>query len=128
MERGSEEKAKGRGEWIAGVFVVLLRARGESGGLCLGRATAMARWRPAGARCCVARQGRHSAKAKSGGGGRAQRVGRFCKQEVAGLALHGGVGAAQRRRQEKQRGRLEVEEKDQFVNFRNFSDLTVNQQ
>ena len=65
------ERVKGRGERIAVVFVALLRARGESGGLCLGWAMATARWWPAGARCCVARQGRHNAKAKSGGGGRA---------------------------------------------------------
>ena len=57
LERGSEEKAKGRGERVAGVLVVLLRARNRALGLCLGRATATARWRPAGARCCVARQG-----------------------------------------------------------------------
>jgi len=38
----------------------------------------------------VARQGKLQREAKSGGGGRARRVGRFCKQEVAGLALHGG--------------------------------------
>ena len=36
LERGSEEKAKGRGERIAGVFVVLLRARNRALGLCLG--------------------------------------------------------------------------------------------
>ena len=65
--------------------------------------------------------------AESGGGGRARRVGRFCKQEVAGLALHGSDGAEQRWRQEKQKGRLEVEEKGPVCNFQNFRDLTVNQ-
>ena len=126
MGSGVVELAKGRGEWIAGVFVVLLRTRGESGGLCLGRATATARWRPADARCCVARQGRHSAKAKSGGGGQARRVGRQREQEVAGLALHSGDGAEQRRRGAEQVGRLEVEESGPICNFRNFRDLTIN--
>ena len=68
-----------------------------------------------------------SVRQKSGGGGRARRVGRFCKQEVAGLVLHGGVSAEQRRRQEKQRGRLEVEEKGLTCNFRNSRDPNVNQ-
>ena len=65
------ERAKGRGELVEGVLVVPLRAIDWALGLCLGRATATARWRPASTQCCVARQGRHSAKAKSGGGGRA---------------------------------------------------------
>ena len=65
------ERAKGRGELVEGVLVVPLRARDWALGLCPELSTAAARWRPAGARCCVARQGRHSAKAKSGGGGRA---------------------------------------------------------
>ena len=88
LGRRSGEHVKEQAEWNAGVLVMLVRARGEGGGLCLGRATATARWRPAGARCCVARQGKVQREAKSGGGGRARRVGRFCKQEVAGLALH----------------------------------------
>src|SRR6185503_11155879 len=46
--RGSEEQTKERAEWKAGVFVVPVHALGEGGGLCLGRATATARWRPAG--------------------------------------------------------------------------------
>ena len=77
------ERAKGRGELVEGVLVVPLRARDWALGLCPELSTAAARWRSAGARCCVARQGRHSVKTKSGGGGRARRVERFCKQEVA---------------------------------------------
>ena len=111
------ERAKGRGELVEGVLVVPLRARDWALGLCLGRATATARWRPAGARCCVARQGRHSAKAKSGGGGRARRVCGQREQEVAGLALHGGDGAEQRRRGAEQAGRLEEGEKGPKRNF-----------
>ena len=60
LECGSEEKAKGRGELVEGVLVVPLRARDWALGLCPELSTAAARWRPAGARCCVARQGRHS--------------------------------------------------------------------
>ena len=75
LERGSEEKVKELSDYLAGVLVVLMRARGESGGLYPVLSTAAARWRPAGARCCVARQGRHNAKAKRDGGGRARRVG-----------------------------------------------------
>ena len=52
--------------------------------------TAAARWRPAGESGRVARQGKLQREAKRGAGGRARRVGWFCKQEVAGLALHGG--------------------------------------
>ena len=47
LERGSEENAKGRGERVARLLVVLLRARNRALGLCLGRAMATARWRPA---------------------------------------------------------------------------------
>ena len=50
------------------------------------------------------------------------------EQEVAGLALHGGDGAEQRRRGAKQAGRLEEGEKGPVCNFRNFRDLTINQQ
>ena len=118
-------KRKGEGKVVEGVLVVPLRARDWALGLCPELSTAAARWRPAGARCCMARQGRHSAKAKSGGGGQARRWAPR-EQEVAGLALHGGIGADQRRRQEKQIGRLEVEEKGPVCNFQNFRDLTVN--
>ena len=55
LRRGSEERAKERGESVSGVFVVLGRTRGEGGGLCSGLATATARWRPAG---CSGRRGK----------------------------------------------------------------------
>jgi hypothetical protein len=51
LGRGSEEKAKERTEWGAGVYVVLVHALGEGGGLCSGLATAEARWRPRGWLC-----------------------------------------------------------------------------
>ena len=107
---------------------MLMRARNRSLGCCSEPSTAAARWRPAGESGCVARQGKLQREAKRGAGGRARRVGWFCKQEVAGLALHGGVGAAQRRRGAEQAGRLEVEESGPICNFRNFRDLTVNLQ
>ena len=64
LERGSEEKAKERGEQVAGVLIVLMHARGESSRLCLGRATATARWRPAGGSGHVARRGERQREAK----------------------------------------------------------------
>ena len=103
-----------------------MRARGESGGLYPVLSTAAARWRPAGESGRVARQGKLQREAKSGGGGRARRVGRFCKQEVAGLALHGGVGVEQRRRGAEPASRHEVEESGLICNFHNFRDLTIN--
>ena len=106
----------------------MMRVKERASGLFPELCTAAARWRPAGARCCVARQGRHSARAKSGGGGWARHVGGQREQEVAGLALHGGDGAEQRRCGAEQSGRLEEGEKGPVCNFRNFRDLTVNQQ
>ena len=49
----------------------------------------------------------HQREATGGGEGWERRVGASAKQEVAGLALHGEVGAEQRRRQEKQASKLE---------------------
>jgi len=46
---GVGEMVKGRGERVEGVLVVPMRARDRALGLCLGRATAMARWRALGA-------------------------------------------------------------------------------
>ena len=48
LGRGSEEQAKERAEWSAGVFVRLVRALGEGSGLYSELATAAARWRPRG--------------------------------------------------------------------------------
>ena len=59
---GSTEKAKGGEELLAGVEVVLMRARDEALGCCSGRSTAALRWRPRGRLCArrgrVARPGR----------------------------------------------------------------------
>ena len=92
------ERAKGRGELVEGVLVVPLRARDWALGLCPELSTAASRWRPRAVLGAWQGEESASARATSGGGGAAGRVGRFCKQEVAGLALHGGVGAEQRRR------------------------------
>ena len=61
-----------------------------------------------------------SAWARSGGGGRERRVGASAKQEVAGLALHGGVGAEQLRRGAEQASRQEEGEKGPICNFQKF--------
>jgi len=45
---GDGETAKERGDQLAGVFVVLMHAKDQELRLYLGRATAAARWRPAG--------------------------------------------------------------------------------
>jgi hypothetical protein len=68
---GGGETAKGRRERVEGILVVPMCARGESGGLYPMLSTAATRWRPAGGSGCVARQGRHSVKAKGGGEGSA---------------------------------------------------------
>jgi len=61
---GSNEQAKGRAEWDAGVYVVLVRALGEGGGLCSGLATVAARWRPRG-RLCARRGAWHGREGRS---------------------------------------------------------------
>src|SRR6185312_10558699 len=45
---GSEDRARERGDWVAGVPLLLGRSLEGSGGLCRGRSTAAARWRPSG--------------------------------------------------------------------------------
>ena len=123
---GVREMAKGRGERVEGVLVVLMRVRDRALGLCPELSTATARWRPAepwGARG-TGRRG--PARRQGGGGGRARRVGGQSEQEVAGLALHGGDDTEQGRRGAEQAGRLEEGEKGPICNFRNFRDLTVN--
>ena len=69
--RGSNEQVKGRAEWDARVYVVLVRVLGEGGGLCSGLATAAARWRPRG-RLCARRGAWHG------------REGYSAKQEAVG--------------------------------------------
>ena len=49
--------------------LVLKRARGRALGFFPALATAAVRWRPAGARCCMARRGEDTARGKSGGEG-----------------------------------------------------------
>ena len=110
--RGSKEQAKGRTEWKAGVFVVPVRVLGEGGGLCLGQATATARWRPAG---CSGRRGTAGeAPARNQGWWRSIRA--TCGRQRD--AEHGWAGPPLRRRRlctaaagEKQRKELEVEER-----------------
>ena len=68
----------------------------------------------------MAKEGERQRKATGGGGGWERRVGASAKQEVAGLALHGEVGAEQRWRQEKQASKLEEGEKGPKRNFQKF--------
>ena len=94
QRRGSEENAKEREEWISGAFCKLVRALGEGGGLCLGQATATARWRPAG---CSGRRGmavEHQRETKGGGEASVRRVEASASRDVAGRALHGVGGGA----------------------------------
>ena len=66
---GSGELAKERGMKLSGVLVLRLRARNRALGVCLGRATATARWRPRGG---SGRRGVHAPGQRSslGGGGK----------------------------------------------------------
>jgi len=65
---GSGELAKERGMKLSGVLVLRLRARNRALGVCLGRATATARWRPRGG---SGRRGVHAPGQRSSlGGGR----------------------------------------------------------
>ena len=95
---------------------MLLRAIGGSDGLYPELSTAATRWRPRALCCCVARRGEDTARGKSGGGSQTRRVGLPSKQEVAGLALHGGGRhcTAAAARGAEQTGRLEVEERTSF--------------
>ena len=102
---GVGEMAKERGEQVAGVFVVLLRARDLALGCYSEPSTAAARWRPAVDCCCVARRGGHSARDRSGGELRRDAWEGHVKQEVASRPFHGGGGAEQRRRQRSRAGR-----------------------
>ena len=93
-----------------------MRVRGENGGLYPVLSTAAARWRLAGESERVARQGRLQRE----GNGRWRRSGatRGRQHEVggdSGAALHGGVGAAQRRRETEQASRQEEGKKDRFA-------------
>ena len=94
LGRGSEENAKEREEWISGVLVRLVRALGVGGGLCLGRATATARWRPRGGsgRRGTAREA--PARGKEGGGRLRSDAWKLPGRKWRGeAALHGGRAA-----------------------------------
>jgi hypothetical protein len=101
---GDGETAKERGDQLAGVFVVLMRAKDRELRLYLDLATAAARWRPAG----------RSGAAWQSDGSTARGVEErrelwrdawegHVKLEVAGLALSGGGSAASRAVREKAR-------------------------
>jgi len=89
-------------------------------GCCSEPSTAAARWPPAGALLLRGKARRAPARGIEGGGGLGATRGSQRKQEVAGLALHGGVGAEQRRRGAEQASRQEVEEKGPVCNFQKF--------
>ena len=67
-----------------------MRARDIGPGCCAARATAAARWRPAGGSGRVARRGEGTARGKSGGGSLGATRGCQRKQEVAGEAAQSG--------------------------------------
>jgi len=60
-----------------------MRAKERASGLFPELCMAAARWRPAGAQCCVARRGEDTARGKSGGEGSGATRGEAQKQEVA---------------------------------------------
>ena len=62
----------------------MMRAKERASGLFPELCTAAARWRPAGARCCVARRGEDTTRGKSGSEGLGATCGEAQKQEVAG--------------------------------------------
>ena len=88
---GVGESANERREKREGVLLVLMRAKERASGLFPELCTAAARWRPAGARCCVVRRGEDTAQGKSGSEGSGATRGR---PQQAG----GGSGALLRRR------------------------------
>ena len=119
---GSEERARERGEWVSGVFEVLVRTLEESGGLCRGRSTATSRWRPSG-RFWARRGAWHGKERASARQQEGEEVVRDAWAPAhgelmagkAGKALHGGGGRRCRRRERKQSRGVEVEEKGRFA-------------
>jgi hypothetical protein len=61
------ELGRERVDWITGVFLVLLCARGEEPGRCVGQATATARWRPRSSAGAAWRGEEAPARGKDGG-------------------------------------------------------------
>ena len=87
LRRGSEDRARERGDWVAGVPLLLGRSLEGSGGLCRGRSTAAARWRPSG-RFWALRGG----VARGGGASARQQAGEELVRD-AWAPAHGGVMA-----------------------------------
>ena len=112
LERGSEEKVKELSDYLAGVLVVLMRARGESGGLYPVLSTVAARWRPAGESGRVAWQGKLQREAKSGGGGRARRVGRRRSWTWPAAGPERRTGGARHRRRNRAGEQTGEEDRD----------------
>ena len=92
---GARKTERKGGEQNEETPLVLKRARGRALGFFPALATAAVRWRPAGARCCMARRGEDMARGKSGGEGSGATRGEAQKQEVAlEMAQSGGGSAA----------------------------------
>ena len=70
-------------DWVAGVLWVLGRARDGGLGYCVGLATAAARWRPSGARVCVAETGKLQREGKRAARSSDATCGCHREQEVA---------------------------------------------
>ena len=85
---------KERGERVAGLLVVLVRTRGESGGLYLSRATAAARWRPAVVFWARGTGMEAPARGVKGGRSLGAMRGEASMQEVAPWPFHSGGGSA----------------------------------
>ena len=128
---GSEERARERGEWVSGVFEVLVRTLEESGGLCRGRSTATSRWRPSGR--FWARRGAWHGKERASA---RQQEGEVVVRD-AWAPAHGGVmagmagkssagGAVGGRRREAEQGGGDGD-KGRFVITKNSRDPTVKQ-
>ena len=75
--------ARKREKQNEGVLLVLLRARGGEPGHCHGLATAAARWRPSGARVCVAETGKLQREGKRAARSSGATCGCHGEQEVA---------------------------------------------
>ena len=104
------ELVRERGDWVAGLPLVLKCARDGEAGLFPELATATARWRPRSSIGVAWRGGRDPARGGVGPGGCG---GAACGSGVVGGGLRpssAASGAVLRRRQRKQRGRGEGEE------------------
>ena len=132
LQRGSEERAKGRVKSNPGCLVVLRRAKDRELGLWFGLSTATSRWRPPGRfwarRGCVARGGGSSARQQEG-----EELVRDAWVPahgglMAGMAGKGvGGGAVGGRRREAEQGGGDGHKGD-FAISKSFRDLSVNKQ